>query len=137
MLYQVVQIHPSAPIKPDAGAVCNGCGVCCLAEPCPLGMVLSRKRHGACHALRWTQASLQYRCGALTEPLAVSHQALPRWLRWCSPVLAWALARLAKRWIAAGHGCDSDLQADTQPATSTIPPNAAPSDPRSNAPDSS
>jgi hypothetical protein len=93
---RIVMIHPAAPPKPAAGAPCNGCGVCCAAQPCPLGMLLSLRLHGACRLLDW-QAG-QYRCRAL--------QRAPRGLK-----------RLVRRWIAAGAGCDSDLIA--------LPPAAA------------
>jgi hypothetical protein len=100
--WQVIHIQASAPEKPAFGAPCNGCGVCCLSEPCPLGMVLSRRRTGACTALRWDDAQALYRCGAISAPETV----LPRRWHWAAP---W-LTRLARRWIAAGRGCDSTLQ---------------------------
>jgi hypothetical protein len=53
---RIIKIHPDAPPKPAVGAPCNGCGVCCLAEPCPLGVILSRRLKGACVALRWDGA---------------------------------------------------------------------------------
>ena len=37
----LIRIHADAPAKPPVGAPCNGCGVCCLLEPCPLGVLLS------------------------------------------------------------------------------------------------
>ena len=43
----VVWLHAEAPPKPAEGAPCNGCGLCCLAEPCPLGVLVSRRRTGA------------------------------------------------------------------------------------------
>jgi len=101
MSHQVIQIHPDAPIQPKPGAPCNGCGVCCLAEPCPLGRLISRKRRGACDALRWSDAPPIYRCGAISDAEAVLG---PRW-RWAAPLLR----RLARRWIAAGTGCDASL----------------------------
>lgn len=105
MTHQIIHIHPEAPRKPVLGAPCNGCGVCCLAEPCPLGMVLSRKRKGACTALRWDAQQAAYRCGAVVDaPAALG----PRW-RWLAPVLR----RLAARWISAGSGCDADLEVAT------------------------
>lgn len=107
---QIILIQPEAPPKPVTGAPCNGCGVCCLLEPCPLGVLLSGRREGACVAVRWQAAVQQYRCGALTAPLEVLQDALPRTL-W--PVLPWLapfLARLAKRWIAVGQGCDSSVE---------------------------
>jgi hypothetical protein len=97
--WQVVHLQPRAPAKPAWGAPCNGCGLCCLVEPCPLGMLLSRKRHGPCDALRWDEAQGLYRCGAISEPASVL-----RW-RWA----ALLLPRLARRWVAAGRGCDAHL----------------------------
>lgn len=99
---RVIHIHPEAPPKPALGEPCNGCGVCCLAEPCPLGMLLSARRRGACAALRWDGAACRYVCGAVSEPAAV----LPRLLQPLGRVAAPLLARLARRWIAAGTGCD-------------------------------
>ena len=97
--WQVVHVHRAAPPKPMLGAPCNGCGVCCLSEPCPVGVLLSWRRTGRCDALRWNQGELRYRCGAVTEPATV----LRTGLRWLAP----AFARLARRWIAAGSGCDA------------------------------
>lgn len=105
-----IHIHPQAPGKVSEGAACNGCGVCCLLEPCPLGVVLSRTRLGACAALRWQDASGQYRCGAIVAPADVLAGALPRGVRWLSPALAPMLRRWGARWIAAGAGCDSGLE---------------------------
>lgn len=103
----VIWIQPEAPPKPPVGAPCNGCGLCCLAEPCPLGMVLSGRRRGKCAALRWSAEQSIYRCGAVTEPAQVLG---PRWA-WAAP---W-LGRLARRWIAAGVGCDAQLTAEAPP----------------------
>ncbi len=107
-----IYIHPLAPAKVVAGAACNGCGVCCLYAPCPLGVLLSRRRTGACGALRWDAPLSQYRCGAITVPQAVLAQSLPRGLRGLAPMLAPVLRRVGLRWIAAGIGCDSDLKVE-------------------------
>lgn len=84
------------------GQDCNGCGVCCLAEPCPIGMLVSRRRHGVCDALQWHDASSTYQCGCVTTPEAW----LPTSLRWLAP----AARRLALRLIASGQGCDCDYE---------------------------
>jgi hypothetical protein len=86
---QIIHVHADAPLKPAIGAACNGCGVCCLAEPCPLGMLLSARRRGACRMLRWDDSTRRYRCGALGSG----------WWR-----------SLARRWISAGSGCDCALE---------------------------
>jgi hypothetical protein len=106
----VIHIQPQAALKPAPGAPCNGCGICCLSEPCPLGMLLSRRRHGACMAVRWDASARQYRCGALTDATGVLQQALPRGLRWLAPAGRVLLTRLGRRWIAAGQGCDCTLE---------------------------
>ena len=99
--FQIYQLS-SAPSKPALGAPCNGCGVCCLAEPCPVGILVSRRRQGACDALRWNQTQGRYLCGAVSDPRSV----LPEGLGWLAPLFA----RFARRWIAAGIGCDSTVE---------------------------
>lgn len=118
-LRQVILIHPDAPSKPAPGAPCNGCGVCCLLEPCPLGVVLSGRRHGACVALRWHSDGHHYRCGALSASLEVLQRVLPRPMWRLAPWLSPSLARLAKRWIAVGQGCDSTVEPEVPPSASS------------------
>ena len=101
MMNKTVWIHADAPAKPAVGATCNGCGVCCLAEPCPVGMLLSRRRRGACVALRWDDADRRYLCGVVAQPQAV--------LRWLPRFAAKGVARWARRVISAGSGCDAAL----------------------------
>jgi hypothetical protein len=103
MGHAIIHLHPAAPAKPATGAACNGCGVCCAWQPCPLGMLVSGRRHGSCTALRWDDQAALYRCAMVDAPEA-AWPALPRLLR---P----ALVRLARRWIAAGAGCDCDAEA--------------------------
>jgi len=88
---------------PEPGTPCNGCGVCCASEPCPLGMVVSRRRHGRCRALRWDGEQRLYRCGMLGQPHRLVH--------WLPPALAPWLRRWSSRWIASGIGCDARLEA--------------------------
>ncbi len=73
-----------------------------MSAPCPLGMVLSGRSTGACAALQWEDAQARYVCGAISQPADVLS---PRW-RWAAP---W-LGRWARRWVAAGIGCDSTLE---------------------------
>jgi hypothetical protein len=101
----VIAIHPAAPRKPAEGTACNGCGVCCLIEPCPVGMLVSRKRRGACAALVWSDADARYRCGMVTAP----QDHLPRGLAGL-PLLRHAVSRWSRRVIAAGIGCDSNVE---------------------------
>lgn len=101
--HRVIRLRAQAPPKPATGQPCNGCGLCCLAEPCPLGVLISRRRHGRCAALRWQADDSRYVCDAVARPQAV-------WPRLPAPLRAVA-ARLARRWIASGIGCDADLAA--------------------------
>ena len=106
-VYQVIELHVAAPAKPPVGAPCNGCGVCCASEPCPLGVLASRRLHGRCAALVWSDDGGLYRCGLIQEPRA----HLPRVLTWLAPVLA----GLARRYIAQGMGCDCPVDASAAP----------------------
>lgn len=96
-----VGLCAEAPDKPEFGAPCNGCGLCCAVETCPLGMVLFRRRKGPCPALEWRDG--RYVCGVLDAPDRFV-PLLPR--RWA--------ARLVARWIAAGRGCDCRHQAESR-----------------------
>ena len=79
-------------------------------EPCPLGVLLSGRRSGECLALRWQPTSRLYRCGAITSAAEVVQASLPRFALGAVPLLTWLLGRVARRWVAAGIGCDCDVQ---------------------------
>lgn len=111
---QIIHIEARAPVKPESGQACNGCGVCCALEPCPVGALLSASRHGACAALVWNTTAGRYQCGALVAPERSVRQALPRGLQGLARPLTWVLRRWAARWIAVGIGCDSELQIQTE-----------------------
>ncbi len=110
-LEQVIHVHPEAPPKPPDGAPCNGCGLCCLAEPCPIGMVISRKRVGACVALQWSPEAGCYRCGVLVRAGEAWQAAASR--PGLSGMLARGWAQMRWRWvrrhIASGVGCDANF----------------------------
>jgi len=110
MRQRIIHIAPQAPRKPLLGQPCNGCGICCIAEPCPLGMVLSGRRTGPCVALRWDATAQRYDCGAV--PAQSSARAdLSWWQR--------LRRRLVLRWIGAGVGCDCAWEAEAAVASST------------------
>ena len=92
-----IWLHVEAPGKPAPGQPCNGCGVCCAIEPCPIGMLVSRSRRGRCRALVWDATACRYRCGLMPVTKAGRRASLGPRLR------AWLL----RRWIGAGTGCDS------------------------------
>lgn len=39
------------PEKPKLGQPCNGCGVCCIATPCPVSRAVLGQEVGPCRAL--------------------------------------------------------------------------------------
>jgi hypothetical protein len=112
-MHRYIAIHPQAPPQPAWGEPCNGCGVCCLSEPCPVGILLSRKRRGACVALVWDGADRRYRCGMLAAPARrePGTAGAARMLS-ISAALRRLRARWMRRWIAAGIGCDCDIRAE-------------------------
>ncbi|MBS1159123.1 MAG: hypothetical protein H6R15_1542 [Proteobacteria bacterium] len=98
MQQEIIHLQSAAPKKPLAGEACNGCGVCCALETCPVARLRFLQKKGPCPALRWSAEATLYRCGLLSAP----GNYLP-----CLPKVAEALtSRLLARWIAAGKGCD-------------------------------
>lgn len=97
-----IAIHREAPPKPALGTACNGCGVCCAALPCPVSHLLLGHRRGACPALLWLATEQRYRCGMVMAPS--NH------LRWLARRWSAFIGRHCARWIAAGIGCDSDIE---------------------------
>lgn len=90
-----VTLHRAAPGKPAVGAPCNGCGICCALEPCPLSRFLLGHRAGSCPALTWQGGGThgRYVCGLVVAPTGI---------------VRWLPQRLRLRWIGAGCGCDCD-----------------------------
>ena len=52
-----IHIQAAAPPKLALSMPRNGCGICCLVEPDPLGVLISRRRSGACDAVRWDRST--------------------------------------------------------------------------------
>ncbi|MGL6045770.1 MAG: hypothetical protein ACRC02_04810 [Vogesella sp.] len=103
---QRIWLQHGAPAKPEPGAQCNGCGVCCTAAPCPLSRLLLSHRHGPCPALQWQAANTRYGCGLLLSPL--------QHLRWLPAAAEPLFHRLARRYLAIGHGCDAYVEAQPE-----------------------
>ena len=101
---QVIWLRPHAPSKPEIGQACNGCGVCCAAEPCPVAHVFLWQRRGTCRALEWQEDLQLYRCGMLLRPTF--------YVRYLPQFLHAFMQKVIKRWIAAGTACDSDAVVD-------------------------
>jgi hypothetical protein len=94
-------LHADAPPKPTQGEPCNGCGICCVAERCPVGLLfLPRGGGGPCAALEWDRGAGRYLCGMVVRP-ANYIGWLPR--RWDGAAGRWFAYR-----IAAGKACDFD-----------------------------
>lgn len=98
---QIIHIHPQAPQKPATGAPCNGCGVCCAAEPCPVSLALLWPHKAPCRALIWDEQATRYLCKMVSKP---SQQ-----LKWLPKQLDQLASQLFKRWIAADTHCDADV----------------------------
>ncbi|MFQ6405599.1 hypothetical protein ACIDE9_12600 [Methylophilus sp. 'Pure River'] len=98
---QVITIHAQAPAKPALGETCNGCGVCCAAEPCPVSLVLLWPHRAPCRALIWSDSAQRYLCGMVSEPA--------RFLSWLPAGMNDIASRIFKRWIAADTACDADV----------------------------
>ena len=102
---QIIKIHAQAPAKPALGKPCNGCGVCCAAEPCPVSLALLWPHTAPCKALLWNDNDKRYLCGMVIEPSL--------FVKWCPKWMDKLASKLFKRWIAAGTLCDSEVEVDS------------------------
>lgn len=64
----MADIPEDGPRKPRVMDPCNGCGVCCVAEPCALAFdyVPGSLPFRPCPALEWRDG--QARCGLIVDP---------------------------------------------------------------------
>ncbi len=95
---QVIELHLHAPDKPERGAHCNGCGVCCAAEPCPVAYAFLFQFRGRCRALLWREEERRYVCGMAVCP--------DRYVRLIPAGWRERSGRFFASRIAAGEGCD-------------------------------
>ena len=107
MVARTIWLHCDAPPKPALGAPCNGCGTCCAVEPCPPGMLISLRTRGRCRLLRFDSAGSRYRCALMPASQAAPRSALATIVEWPRRLQR----RLVARWIGAGLGCDSSVEA--------------------------
>ena len=104
MTARTIWLHRAAPPKPPLEAACNGCGVCCASAPCPLGMLASGRVAGRCSQLRFDETASRYRCGLMPR-------SPPAGAGWVARASARTARALIQRWIGAGTGCDSTVDA--------------------------
>jgi hypothetical protein len=100
---KIIHLHRAAPAKPDVGQPCNGCGVCCALETCPVARLRFLQKGGPCPALEWSDQERRYHCGMLVRPGA--------YFGWLPAAGEGLMRKLLKRWIAAGKGCDCSASA--------------------------
>jgi hypothetical protein len=110
---QTIELHPLFPPKPDFGARCNGCGVCCAAEPCPVAYVFLLQFRGKCRALLWQDDAGRYVCGMVVSPDRYVALIPQRWRA--------GFGRFFASRIAAGTGCDFAAEIEDVPeSTDTL-----------------
>ena len=86
-------MKPTGPDKPPFGLPCNGCGYCCAAELCQIGIAIHGDIPAPCPSMEWEDS--RFRCGAIR--LADSD------------IKYGLLVRMA---LGIGLGCDSETDAE-------------------------
>ena len=105
--YQNIELHPRFPPKPDYGARCNGCGVCCATEPCPVSHLFLLQFSGKCRALLWHDEASRYVCGMVVSP--------DRYVYLIPEKLRERFGRFFASRISAGTGCDFAAEISDMP----------------------
>lgn len=103
-------IHSVTLDKPIHGQPCNGCGICCIAKVCELGVTLGDEQN--CKALV-RSAEGGFYCGMVADPYRYMDEAdLSTW-KGIDDLKGGAVGELALKamhaeMLGAGRGCDSD-----------------------------
>lgn len=96
--------------KPAEGDPCNGCGLCCIAQVCDLGVTLGDDRN--CRALIQNTDNT-FSCGLVLDPYRfLDADAVKPW-RIIDEMSGGnageqALKKMNAEGLGAGRGCDSD-----------------------------
>lgn len=96
---------PSVTDKPKYGSPCNGCGLCCIAEQCPISLMAFGEQL-LCPALGTMGDGKGFGCGLI---VATSQFIPPTGDERLDALLPGAIAYV----LGAGRGCDSEGPDDT------------------------
>jgi hypothetical protein len=99
--------------KPAYGSPCNGCGVCCEKELCPLAAALYDRWAGPCPALLPADAKGAKACGLIADPARFFPLKVRRFG-------AGELSRTAALINGAGLGCDYPLPHEDDPVMARV-----------------
>ena len=91
-------VREVAPEKPQEGAPCNGCGLCCAAEPCGLAVELLGATAGPCPAMEFVDG--RFWCGLVRNPSTYLDT-----LAFGDHMLGAIFAQA----LGVGRGCDSTM----------------------------
>lgn len=91
-----------APTYPGFGKTCNGCGQCCIIEPCQLARDYAGVREGPCPVL--VREGTAWRCGLTIEP----HRHMPGLAG--KPFADAVLAPMFSEALGIGRGCDAEME---------------------------
>ncbi|MDP4026313.1 hypothetical protein Q8W71_27190 [Methylobacterium sp. NEAU 140] len=87
------------PLKPKVGAPCNGCGLCCAAEPCGIAReFIGAGVEGPCPAMEFGEG--RFWCGMVRRP--GHYLGLPH--AWADETIGATIAGM----LGTGQGCDAD-----------------------------
>lgn len=89
-----------APEKPAEGAPCNGCGLCCAAEPCLIAQDFLGATEGPCPAMVFAES--RFWCGLVVKPS--DYLDVPEF---ANGVIGDRIGNA----LGVGKGCDSDAPA--------------------------
>lgn len=94
VLWHLTRAAFDLPEKPVFGEACNRCGLCCLMETCPLGLMFFGNAHGTCPALKLDGS--QSHCQLIADPASL----LP-------DLIAGEVQELATVMLVSGGRCDA------------------------------
>lgn len=95
-----IALPMTAPEKPAYGQPCNGCGLCCAAEPCAVAVEFLGETEGPCRAMEFEAG--RFWCGMVRNP--GKHIGLDDF---AANAIRESVGKLVAHMLGVGRGCDS------------------------------